>query len=135
MSIRCAVANDCDRNARNVNGLNEPYAAASLPRLLVAGPAQLDLFHRDVLIGERWAGLHPREFEVLWAIVVAGGRTLSRGHLLTHIWRIGHDPGTNRVAVHVARVRAKLRPFGLQWLIATDPAGGYRLGHQHLAVR
>lgn len=100
---------------------------AVLPRYLQAGPAQLDLFHRDVQIGDRWARLHPREFAVLWELVAAQGETLTTCYLLQTIWRMRHDPGSNRVAVHISRIRAKLRPFGLDGLVSTDPQGGYHL--------
>ncbi len=87
----------------------------------------LDLFHRDGCIAREWLGLHPREFELLWRLAQSPGQRLSRRRLLSDVWRIDHDPETNRVEVHVARIRAKLNRFGLSWLIATDPAGGYLL--------
>lgn len=52
---------------------------------------------------------------------------MTRRQLLAEVWRIHFDPETNSVAVHVARVRAKLEPFGLSRLIATHPDGGYFL--------
>ena len=134
MPIPCATGRDCDAAncARLLHGPVKDAATgtmpALLPRYLQAGPAQLDLFHRDIQIGDRWARLHPREFAVLWEIVAAQGATLSNAYLLHTIWRMRHDPGSNRVAVHISRIRAKLRPFGLDGLVGTDPNGGYRLG-------
>ena len=55
------------------------------------------------------------------------------------MWRITFEPETNSVAVDVARVRAKLEPFGLARILATHPDGGYFLdappgpGHFRLA--
>lgn len=98
-----------------------------MPRHVRAGPVSLDLFHRDGTVDGRWLGLHPREFELLWRLAESPRQRLSRRQLLAEVWRIDYDPETNRVEVHVARVRAKLHIFGLAWLIATDPAGGYRL--------
>ncbi len=98
-----------------------------MPRYFCAGPVMLDLFHRDGNIDGSWLGLHPREFELLWILAENSGKRLSRQRLLSEIWRINHAIETNRVEVHVARVRAKLRHFGLDWLIATDPLGGYLL--------
>lgn len=98
-----------------------------MPRPPRAGPVLLDLFHRDGSCDGAWLGLHPREFELLWRLAESPRQRLSRRRLLSEVWRIDHDPQTNRVEVHVARVRAKLRTFGLSWLIATDPAGGYLL--------
>ena len=60
------------------------------------------------------------------AYTVATGRTLHAARdLLADVWRINHDPETNSLAVHVARVRAKLDDFGLAQLVQTHPDGGY----------
>lgn len=99
-----------------------------LPRYIQAGPLLLDLFHRDARVGMRWLRLHPREFGLLWHLAERPRRSCSRLDLLRDVWRLDHDPETNRVAVAVARVRHKLRPFGLAYLVATDlPRRGYYL--------
>ena len=43
------------------------------------------------------------------------------------MWRINHEPNTNSVAVHVARVRSKLGSCGLADMVVTHPDGGYYL--------
>ena len=98
-----------------------------LPRLCLAGPLSLDLFHRDVHISGQWLRLLPREFGLLWRLAETPGQRVSRSRLLREVWRLDHDPETNRVEVHVARLRAKLHTHRLGWMIATDPAGGYFL--------
>ncbi|MXP15630.1 hypothetical protein GRI44_12805 [Altererythrobacter confluentis] len=97
--------------------------AEMLPRHFRAGPVMLDLFHRDGSIDGRWLGLHPREFELFWRLAECAGQPLSRKRLLAEVWRIDYDPETNRVEVHVARLRAKLHVFSASWLIVTVPAG------------
>lgn len=94
-----------------------------MPRHFRAGPVMLDLFHRDGSIDGRWLGLHPREFELFWRLAESAGQPISRRRLLAEVWRMDHHPETNRVEVHVARLRAKLHVYGLSWLIVTDPAG------------
>ena len=91
-----------------------------------AGPLRLDLFHRDARVRDRWLALHPREFALLWRLAETPGHTVSQRALLEDVWRLSFEPGTNRVAVHVARLRRKLAPVGLDAMIATDGAG-YRL--------
>lgn len=110
--------------------------ASALPRFRHAGPALLDLFHRDGQVQGRWLGLHPREFALLWYLAERIDRIVSRQDLLRDVWRIEHDPGTNSVEVHVSRLRAKLADAGLAALVQTDPAGGYRLdtGGDHRPV-
>ena len=97
-----------------------------IARQMQAGPLWLDLFHRDASCRGRWLALHPREFALLWRLAETPGRTVSQRTLLADVWRLSMEPGTNRVAVHVARLRRKLDGVGLGRLIATDGAG-YRL--------
>lgn len=117
----------------NLDGLAAMGTAAFLagtqmmPRYFQAGPVMLDLFHRDGNVGGHWLSLHPREFELFWRLAESAGQRLSCLRLLADVWRISDDPGTKRVEVCVARVRAKLHVHGLSWLIATASAGGYML--------
>lgn len=98
-----------------------------IPRFRVAGDLTLDLFHRDGRVDDRWLAFHPREFELLWRLAEQPGRRMTRKELLRDVWRIEHEPETNSVAVHVARVRAKLEPHGLATILVTHPDGGFLL--------
>ncbi len=98
-----------------------------IPRFREAGDLTLDLVHRDGRVDDRWLGLHPREFELLWRLSEQIGQPVTRKQLLVEVWRINHEPHTNSVAVHVARVRAKLGSFGLAHMLVTHPEGGYLL--------
>lgn len=100
---------------------------AMIPRFREAGDVTLDLFHRDGRVDDRWLGFHPREFELLWRLAEQPGQRVSKRQLLSEVWRINFEPETNSVAVHVARVRGKLEPFGLSTILATHPEGGYYL--------
>lgn len=98
-----------------------------LPRRRFAGPLVLDLLVRDARVGKGWIGLHPREFELLWRLSDTPGVAVSRAKLLRDVWRLEHLPETNTLEVHVCRLRAKLAPVGLAWLVATGRDGGYLL--------
>ncbi|MEL7444623.1 MAG: winged helix-turn-helix domain-containing protein [Pseudomonadota bacterium] len=104
-----------------------PDGDTLIPRFREAGDVTLDLFHRDGRVDDHWLGLHPREFELLWRLAEQPGIVLSRRQLLEDVWRITFEPETNSLAVHVARVRAKLQPFKLDHILATHPHGGYFL--------
>lgn len=104
-----------------------PDSEILIPRFRDAGEVTLDLFHRDGRVADSWLGLHPREFALLWRLAETPGERMTRRQLLADVWRIHFDPETNSVAVHVARVRAKLNTFGLARLIVTHPEGGYFL--------
>ena len=98
---------------------------AMLPRFREIGDVTLDLFHRDARVDDNWLGFHPREFELLWRLAEVPGERVTKRQLLADVWRINFEPETNSVAVHVARVRSKLEPYGLASLLATHPEGGY----------
>ncbi|MFN3864972.1 MAG: winged helix-turn-helix domain-containing protein [Erythrobacter sp.] len=104
-----------------------PDSDTLIPRFREAGDVTLDLLHRDGRVVDRWLGLHPREFELLWRLAQQPGQRMTRRQLLADVWRITYEPETNSLAVHVARVRAKLEPFGLSRIVATHPEGGYFL--------
>lgn len=101
--------------------------AGLMPRQLRAGPVLLDLFHRDAKLCDRWLYLHPREFGLLWRLAETPRTALSRRTLLSDVWRLRHEPETNTLEVHVFRLRRKLSAYGVERLVVTDPAGGYRL--------
>jgi DNA-binding response OmpR family regulator len=104
-----------------------PESDVMIPRFREAGDVTLDLFHRDGRVEDRWLCLHPREFALLWRLAEQPGTRMTRRQLLAEVWRIHFEPETNSVAVHVARVRSKLEPFGLARLVGTHPDGGYFL--------
>ena len=106
-----------------------------IPRFRVAGDLTLDLFHRDGRVDDRWLAFHPREFELLWRLAEEPGRRMTRQELLRDVWRIEYEPETNSVAVHVARVRAKLEPHGLSSIVVTHPDGGYLLDIPSTEIR
>lgn len=113
---------ELDARARRVEDM-----FGRLPRWRNIGPLVLDLFHRDARVAGRWLALHPREFGLLWRLADRPGERVTRRQLLSDVWRMAHDPQTNSVEVHVSRLRSKLAAVGCGALVATDPAGGYRL--------
>ena len=102
--------------------------AKVIPQQRRAGPLVLDLFHRDAKFRDRWMGLHPREFGLLWRLAETPHRQVSRKELLQDVWRLKHEPETNSLEVHVSRLRAKLAVSRLGWLVQTHPEGGYQIG-------
>ena len=125
----CAEALPGDTTFRElaVRARNVADMLGMLPRWRNVGPLVLDLFHRDARHLNRWIGLHPREFGLLWRLADRPGEVVSRRQLLEDVWRIRHDPETNSVEVHVSRLRSKLAGCDCASLVATVPEGGYRL--------
>jgi DNA-binding response OmpR family regulator len=90
--------------------------------VLKAGSLTLDLAaHRAVLDG-REVALSARELELLAAFMRHPGQVLSRSQLLTLVWDVDFDPGSNVVEVYVAALRRKLG----HGFIETVRGSGYR---------
>jgi DNA-binding response OmpR family regulator len=77
-------------------------------------------------VAGRRLGLHPREFALLWRLAECPGEDVSCAALVSDVWRLAARPETNSLAVHVSRLRAKLRVAGLDGMLAST-AEGYRL--------
>lgn len=94
---------------------------------LGAGELHIDLIDRRVERAGRLIRLPLREFDLLANLARVPGRTVSRATLLKAVWRIDFDPGTNRVAVHMSRLRAKV-DHGFAWpMLHTVKGEGYAL--------
>jgi len=111
-----------------IRALRISEAVRSLPRFRQIGPLKLDLLQRDGIVAGRPLGLHPREFGLIWRLADSPGEPVMVGSLLRDVWRMAFRPETNSLAVHISRLRAKLRVAGLDGLIETLPDGAYRLG-------
>lgn len=91
------------------------------------GALSLDLLKRDGFVAGRALGLFPREFELLWRLADEPGEAVPQAVLLRDVWQLRIQPETNSLAVHVSRLRGKLRLAGLDGLVETTMDGGYRL--------
>ena len=80
----------------------------------------------------RWEGqrvhLTAKEFALLFALVEARGRVLSRQALLEQVWGYSYAEGTRTVDVHVRRLREKLP--GIADRLITVKSLGYRMSRE-----
>ena len=91
------------------------------------GELRIDLIDRRVERAGRLIRLPLREFDLLANLARVPGRPVSRDALLRAVWRIDFDPGTNRVEVHLSRLRAKV-DRGFDWpMLHTVKGRGYAL--------
>lgn len=104
-----------------------PDSDTRIPRFREAGEVTLDLINRDGRVADCWLGFDPGEFELLWRLAETPGKRMTHSQLLRDVWRVGCHSGTGGLAVLVARLRAKLAPFGLSRMIARHAEGGYFL--------
>jgi DNA-binding response OmpR family regulator len=92
--------------------------------VLRVGRLVLDLIARQAVMGEAVVELSDREFAVLRTLMEHAGTVVPREELLSTVWGIEFDPGTNVVEVCVRRLRRKL---GAAAPIETVRHAGYRI--------
>lgn len=90
------------------------------------GELRLDLTRRRAWRSDQSLDLSPREFSLLLTLVKAKGELVSRERLLSDVWELEFDPGTNVLDVHVGRLRRKLDRLGSP-LIENERGRGYRV--------
>jgi two-component system OmpR family response regulator len=122
--------------------LTKPFALAELlarvralarrepverPARLRVGDLILDPADRTVHRGDVAVPLSAKEFALLHELMRAPGQTLSRSHLIDHVWDFAYDGGSNVVDVYIRYLRDKVdRPFGRSTIL-TMRGAGYRL--------
>lgn len=79
-------------------------------RLRIGDDLELDLDRRQLLRGDQWVHLRPKEARLLELFARAPGKVLSRDHILERVWGPGHDGDPRTVDVHVRWLRAKIEP-------------------------
>ena len=121
------VASDVELAEVDARASRIAAQAHALPRYRDVDGLLLDLFARDAFAEGRPLGLHPREFALLWRLADTPGVPVAKTELVADVWRLGHVPETNSLAVHVSRLRNKLSVAGFDGLVHTAPAGGYVL--------
>ena len=87
---------------------------------------ELDLIKRILTHRQRKQRLLPTECRLLEFMIRHSGRTVTRSEIFEAVWMHHLDPETNRIAVHVGRLRKKLATLGLPPMILTVRGSGYR---------
>jgi len=90
---------------------------------LSRGDVTLDLHSRRASVGSRTVELSAREFALAEEFLTHPDQVLSREQLLSRVWGLDFDPGSNVVDVYVRYLRGK---FGAE-AIETVRGMGYRL--------
>lgn len=91
------------------------------------GELVIDRLTRRVTRAGRRLYLLPREYLLLEHLARHVGQPVPRAALLLAVWGLPFDPGTNVVAVHVSRLRAKLDRGFAAAMLHTEKGIGYRL--------
>lgn len=86
------------------------------------GGIRLDMLARRASVGGRDVDLSAREFALAEQFLRHPGQVLSREQLLSRVWGLDFDPGSNVVDVYVRYLRSKFGPER----ITTVRGAGYR---------
>ncbi|MDR0284764.1 MAG: response regulator transcription factor [Propionibacteriaceae bacterium] len=98
-------------------------APAEAPHALRHGAVTLDLGTRRVTVSGQEVELSAREFALLETFLRNPGQVLSRERLLSTVWGLDFDPGSNIVDVYVRYLRRKIGAEAVE----TIRNVGYRL--------
>jgi two-component system, OmpR family, response regulator len=99
--------------------------AAAAP--IAVGELVIDRVARRVTRAGHVLALLPREYALLLHLAQRAGQAVSRHELLEAVWGLRFHPGTNVLAVHISRLRAKLDRGFAGPMLRTEPGIGYRL--------
>ena len=95
------------------------------PQRIRFGDIVIDTVSRTVARNGEPLSLLPREYALLVFLARHGGATVLHATLHRALWDRDFDPGTNVIAVHISRLRAKLS--GGPVTVVTERGRGYRL--------
>lgn len=88
--------------------IQKPIESAKTENILRHKDVQLDLLSRKLTVSGEEFEVTSREFTMLEMFLTNPGQVLSREQLLSRVWGLAHDPGSNVVDVYVRYLRQKL---------------------------
>jgi DNA-binding response OmpR family regulator len=86
----------------------------STPKVIAAGPLELDTGAREARVNGQPVELTGTEFALLEYLMQNAGQVLSRDQLREEVWGEGFEPASNVVDIYVHYVRRKLKAAGLE---------------------
>jgi DNA-binding response OmpR family regulator len=82
----------------------------AVTRAVRAGELEINADTREVRRGGQLVSLTATEFDILWCLVDAPNRPLSREEILTHVWGPGHHGTLRTIDNFMLQLRTKLEP-------------------------
>jgi DNA-binding response OmpR family regulator len=101
-----------------------PENHAGTDQTLEYGELSVDAGRREVKVAGNQIELSPKEFDLLWELLVQRGHVLTREQLLKRVWGYANVVETRTVDVHVRQLRQKL---GDSCPISTVWGVGYKI--------
>lgn len=88
--------------------IHKPSETSKSDNVLTHKEIQLDLLSRKLTVAGKEFDVTSREFTMLEMFMKNPGQVLSREQLLSRVWGLAHDPGSNVVDVYIRYLRQKL---------------------------
>lgn len=104
-----------------------PQPDASREKVLEAGRLKIDDRAHRFFLDDKEIPLTNREYALLRYLMVHPDEARSRDQILSDVWGINFETGTNMVDVYMYFLRRKLESHGLKNVIETIRGFGYRL--------
>ena len=111
--------------ARIENLLKRPDSRGARPNTLTAGPVTIVPDHRQVYVRGKPVELTSAHFDILLALMAAGGRVLSKEELSEVLGQSAGERNIRIVTVHIAALRKKLGPAAK--IVRTVHGKGYSI--------
>ncbi len=134
---RTAALNSGADDAIYASGNGEEIAAriASLVRrqrmgtgnIIICDELEINLINRHVARAGNSIAMPLREFDLLSHLARQRDQPVSRRNLLRAVWHIDFDPGTNRIDVHMSRLRQRVDYGYAHAMLRTVKGIGYAL--------
>jgi DNA-binding response OmpR family regulator len=88
--------------------IHRPSETSKSENVLTHKEIQLELLSRKLTVAGKEFDVTSREFTMLEMFMKNPGQVLSREQLLSRVWGLAHDPGSNVVDVYIRYLRQKL---------------------------
>lgn len=99
----------------------------SASRFREAGDVTLDLAHRDGRVEDKWLGLQPPEFALLWRLAEEPDWPVSDGDLVVAMGYSSREAGHRWLVRCATEVERRLKGLDVVGLVAKHPDGGWVL--------
>jgi DNA-binding response OmpR family regulator len=117
---------DLDELAARIRAVSRRGSVQQEP-LLVFSNLEFDRSNREMIVRGQRIGLRPREAALLEVLLRRAGTPVHREMLLSSLYSLDEEIGSNALDVHVHHLRRRLADVGAQVTIATVRGHGYAL--------